>query len=104
MSPSIRVHLLPNDAEDAGSRVSRFRNFGEDVYRRLQGLATVDIAEVDAATDVFVVRDIRRRHLGEVTQVLARTVRANLLDGEIELARDEGGTAKTRTTDEGSAS
>lgn len=39
----------------------QFRNFGEDVYRDLRNECSVSIEEIDAATTIFYVRDLRAK-------------------------------------------
>jgi hypothetical protein len=74
---------------DGGDLVSRFHNLGEDAYRELGGLGTVSLQEIDISTDAFHVRDVRKRHLGTVTQLLERIIRRNMVDGSIELIRED---------------
>jgi len=72
MAATIRIELV---YDPHGERIHQFRNFGEDVYRALSGLASVDIAEIDAAIDCFYIRDIRKQQLGTVTKILNRLTR-----------------------------
>ena len=86
LAATIRVQLRQTEGE---SLVSRFRAFGSDAYRALEGIATLSWEEIDASTDAFHVRDIRKRDLGKVTQLLHRVIRANLFEGAIELVRED---------------
>lgn len=52
--------------------VHRFRNFGEDVYRAFREPYSVSIAEIDASTTRFHVRQIRRRAVRTVTKEILR--------------------------------
>ena len=63
MSEAIRIEISDEPTSDI---VHRFRNFGEDVYRSLRDTCSVCIEEIDASTTSFIVRDIRRRDLGDV--------------------------------------
>jgi len=86
MPSTIRVQLLEEVSDDS---VSRFRNFGEDVYRGLRGLATVSLEEIDSSTDQFHVRNVRTRDLGKVTLLLRRIIRRNKFEGTIDLVRED---------------
>jgi hypothetical protein len=55
--------------------------------RALNGLATVSLEEISSSRDTFLVRDIPKRNLGKVTQLLHRAIRKNLFEGSIELVR-----------------
>ena len=66
---------------------NRFRDMGEDVYRALRDICLVDLAEVDAANEQFVVREIRRKDIGTVTTLLKRVLRHNRMLDEVRLVR-----------------
>jgi hypothetical protein len=72
MSIEIKIEISDPATQDI---VSRFRNFGEDVYRALCDKCTVDIEEIDRATTSFVVRDVRSREIGGVTQLIKKELR-----------------------------
>jgi hypothetical protein len=56
--------------------VHDFRNFGEDVYRRLREICSISLLkEVDRATYSFVIRDIRRQDIGTVTAGIKEVIR-----------------------------
>jgi hypothetical protein len=74
MSLSIKIEI-PGPATD--QIVHRFRNLGEDVYRDLKAVCSLDIEEIDRATTSFVVRQVRPRDIGHVTQVIKRQLRAH---------------------------
>jgi hypothetical protein len=57
--------------------VHRFRNFGEDVYRRLHDIAAVDIEEIDSSTSTFFVRHIRKRDLKTVIQIIGEELKSH---------------------------
>lgn len=57
MAKILKVELT----SPAPDRVHQFRNFGEDVVRDLRNECSVSIAEIDAATRVFYVRDLRAK-------------------------------------------
>ncbi len=59
-------------AEPTSETAHRFQNFGEDVYRALCDTWSMSIDQIDRATTGFVIRDTRRRYLGEVTQTPER--------------------------------
>ena len=52
--------------------VHRFRNFGEDVYRALRDHYSIDLAEIDASTTEFHVRQIHRRELRSTSKEILR--------------------------------
>ncbi len=85
MSAAIKIEISDPPTSEV---IHRFRNFGEDIYRLLGDMCSVDIDEIDAATSSFVVRDIHRRDLGEVTQTIKRELKRQwffvrlLLDSE----------------------
>jgi hypothetical protein len=60
---------------------------GEDVYRQLRDLCVVDLAEIDAAVDHFVVREIRRKDIGTVTTLLKRILRHSRMLDDVRLVR-----------------
>ena len=67
--------------------IHRFHNFGEDIFRLLRDTCSVSISEIDTATNSFVVRDIRRRDLGQVTQTIKRELNKHHFDGSATLVR-----------------
>jgi hypothetical protein len=74
------------DYDFIGAR-NRFRNMGENVYRQLRDLCAVDLAEIDAAVDHFIVRDIRRKDIGTVTTQLERILRHSRMLDDVRLVR-----------------
>ena len=62
MSRALKVYLT-NESPDL---VHDFRNFGEDVYRALRGEYAASIAEIDASTREFHLREIPKRELRTV--------------------------------------
>lgn len=86
MSATLRIRL---EDDPDGERVSRFRNLGEAVYSAFWDLtlASVDIAEVDAAIDCFHVRRIRTRHLGTVSKILHRLIRQHGFQDRVTVER-----------------
>ncbi len=57
MAKNLKVELTMPPAEF----LHQFRDFGEDVYRDLRDECSVSIEEIDAATTVFFVRDLRAK-------------------------------------------
>jgi hypothetical protein len=55
--------------------VHRFRNFGEDVYRHLRNTCSISIEEIDSSTNSLFIREIRRRDVSTVTQVIKRELK-----------------------------
>ena len=84
MSAAIKIEISDPPTSEV---VHRFRNFGEDIYRLLRDTCSVDIDEIDAATSSFVVRDIRRRDLGVVTQTIKRELKRHHFEGSGTLVR-----------------
>ena len=84
MSRAIRVEISDEPTSDI---VHRFRNFGEDVYRSLRDTCSVSIAEIDACTTSFTVRDIHRSDLGNVTQAIKRELKRHHFDSSATLTR-----------------
>lgn len=60
---------------------------GEEVYRALRDVCPVDLAEIDAANERFVVREIRRKDIGTVPTLLKRVLRHNRMLDEVRLVR-----------------
>jgi hypothetical protein len=88
MAAAIRVQVISNAIDDPEAQLHhRFLNFGEDVYRALRDICTVNLAEVDRAYDHFVVRDIRRRDIGTVNTLLKRVIRHHRLLDDVILVR-----------------
>lgn len=59
---------IPTDGE--WDFVHRFRNFGEEVYLRLRATCSVDINEIDEATEAFSVCDIPDDKLAEINATI----------------------------------
>ncbi|MGC3991257.1 MAG: hypothetical protein QM796_16570 [Chthoniobacteraceae bacterium] len=59
MPCTVQVQLSAPDPK----LIHEFRNFGEDVYRRLREECEVSIAEVDASASEFCLRGIRKREV-----------------------------------------
>lgn len=89
---AIKLEMLRGPAFDGpdydfvGAR-NRFRNMGEDVYRQLREVCAVDLGEIDAAVDHFVVREVRRKDIGTVTTLLNRILRHSRMLDEVRLVR-----------------
>jgi hypothetical protein len=89
---AIKLELLRGPVFDGpdydylGER-NRFRNMGEDVYRQLRDLCAVDLGEIDAAVDHFLVREIRRKDIGTVTALLKRILRHSRMLDDVRLVR-----------------
>ena len=74
MRAAIKIELSRPDPQF--EMLHEFRNFGEDVYRALKEFCPISLLqEVDRATSSFVVRDIRRRDIGTVTDAIERVIR-----------------------------
>ena len=61
-----------------------------EIYEKLPSMYAgerVSIDEIDAATSSFVVRDIHRRDLSEVTQTIKRELKRHHFDGSGTLVR-----------------
>jgi hypothetical protein len=84
MSVAIRIEISD---PPTGAVIHRFHNFGEDIYRALQEICAVSIEEIDRATSSFVVRDIRRRDLGAVTQIIQRELKRHRFENTATLVR-----------------
>ena len=84
MSLAIKIVIAELPTFEA---IHRFRNFGEDIFRLLRDVCSVNIEEIDRATDSLVVRDIHRRDLGLVTLTIKRELRRYHFDGSASLAR-----------------
>lgn len=84
MGAAIQIQISDEPTSDI---VHRFRNFGEDVYRSLRDTCSVSIAEIDASTTSFTIRDIHRRDLGEVTQTIKRELKRHHFDQSATLTR-----------------
>jgi hypothetical protein len=67
--------------------IHQFRNFGEDIFRLLRDTCSVNIEEIDRATDSFMVRGIRTCDLGLVTQTIKRELKKHHFDGSASLVK-----------------
>ena len=84
MSAAIRIEIAETPSPET---IHRFRNFGEDIYRQLRDKCTVDLAEIDAATTNFTVRDIRIQDLGTVTQLIKKQLRHHHFENSAKMMR-----------------
>ncbi|HJQ39632.1 MAG TPA: hypothetical protein VKB93_21010 [Thermoanaerobaculia bacterium] len=66
----------------------RFRNFGEAVYVRLRDETTVDLHEIDAATDTFHVRDVPPARVAAIRSVLEQLRSEHFLDHSVTITSD----------------
>ena len=87
MSAAIKIEISDEPTSDI---ISRFRNFGEDVYRALRETCSVSIEGIDASTTSLTVRDIHRRDLGEVTQTIKRELKRHHFDSSATLTKSGG--------------
>jgi len=73
---------LPPDEWTRGAEIHRIRDFGEDLYRkfRVSGLAEIDLAEVDRATERIVVTDIKKRSYHSVEQIVRKLLTPHHFD------------------------
>jgi len=83
---SVAIKILISDLPTS-EVIHRFRNFGEDIFQLLGDTCLVSIQEIDKATNSFIVRDIRRRDLGLVTQMIKRELKKHRFDGSASLVR-----------------
>jgi hypothetical protein len=83
---SVAIKIMIADLPTSGV-IHRFRNCGEDIFRLLRDVCSVNIEEIDRATDSFVVRDIHRRDLGLVTLTIKRELKRHHFDGSASLVR-----------------
>ena len=84
MSIAIKIEIADPPTADI---VHRFRNFGEDIYRLLKDTCSVSIAEIDASTTSFTVREIHRRELGVITQTIRRELMRHHFDASATLTK-----------------
>lgn len=84
VSAAIKIEISDPVTPDV---VHRFRNFGEDIYRALRETCSVDLGEIDASTNSFVVRDICRSDIGEVTQTIKRQLKHHGFEASARLTR-----------------
>ena len=83
---SVAIKIMISDLPTS-EVIHRFRNFGEDIFRLLRDTCSVNIEEIDRATDSFVVRGIHTRDLGLVTQTIKRELKKHRFDGSASLVR-----------------
>ena len=62
MGRTLKVHLI----DASPDLVHDFRNFGKDIYRALRDNYAVSIAEIDASTREFHLRDVPKREVRTV--------------------------------------
>ena len=84
MSAAIKIEISDEAMIDI---VHRFRNFGEDVFRSLGEMCTVDLEEIDASTTSFTVRDIKWSDLGDVSQTIKDELKRHHFDQIATLTR-----------------
>ncbi len=83
---SVAIKIMISDPPNS-EVIHRFRNFGEDIFRLLKDTCSVNIEEIDRATDRFVVRDIHRRDLGLVTLTIKRALKRHHFDNSASLVK-----------------
>jgi hypothetical protein len=71
MATRFRIRIAQPSSPDM---VRRLRDLGEHLSRSLEGKARIDMGEVDAATESFVVEVASSRNLGDVTALLKKQV------------------------------
>jgi len=71
MATRFRIRIAQPSTPDL---VHRLRNLGEDLSRSLGGKGRIDMGEVDAATESFVVEVASSRDLGDVSALLQKQV------------------------------
>ena len=84
MSAAIKIEIT---GPSTGAIVHRFQNFGEAIYRALRDDCTVNLGEMDRAMNSFVIRDIRRRDLGRITQIIKRELKRHHFEETATLKR-----------------
>ena len=84
MSIAIRIEVPEAIAPEL---VHNFRNCGEEIYVALRDVCSVNINEIDAAVGSFVIRDIRKRDLGQAMQVITKAIKRYRLEGSAKLIR-----------------
>lgn len=68
--------------------VHQFRNFGEDVFRDLRQECSVSIAEIDAATSVFYVRDLRAKFVRSAAARVRTIALRHQMEDRIEVTEE----------------
>lgn len=68
-----------------------FRNFGEDVFRKLRDVCSVNIHEIDNSENTFAVSDIRPGDLAAVTGTITNLARKYGFDGSLVLSALDSG-------------
>jgi hypothetical protein len=71
MATRFRIRIVQPSTPDL---VHRLRNLGEDLSRSLGGKGRIDMSEVDAATESFVVEVASSHDLGDVAVLLKKQV------------------------------
>ena len=84
MTTRFRIRIAQKSTPDL---VHRLRNLGEDLSRSLGGKGRIDMSEVDAATESFVVEVASARDLGDVTALLKKHVVRAGSDGAFAIER-----------------
>jgi hypothetical protein len=82
MGKVLKVELTMPSAEF----LHQFRNFGEDVYRDLRDECSVSIAEIDAATSVFFVRDLHAKFVRSAAARVRKIASKHQMAGMIDVA------------------
>ncbi len=82
MGKVLKVELTMPPAEF----LHQFRNFGEDVYRDLKDECSVSIAEIDAATSVFFVRDLHTKFVRTAASRVRKIASTHQMAGMIDVA------------------
>ncbi len=67
--------------------MSQLRNYGEYLHGQVEGLAKIDMDQVDSATEFFLVEVTEKRHLGSVMAALKRGTRPHVPDSHFTLTR-----------------
>ena len=75
MAGTLKVYLTSPSPD----LVHQWRNFGEDVYRALRDECDVSLAEIDASTSEFFVREIHKRELRNIAARVLKIAEKNLM-------------------------
>ena len=88
MRAAIEIRLVTAEPPDA--LVHEFQNFGEDVYRAVRDAVAITLLDdVDRARDRLVVRGIRPRDVGWVTDAIRGVIRRYHWQAVVRLSRVE---------------
>jgi hypothetical protein len=77
MSRILKIELAVPNALSVDGLVSRFQDFGEDVYRALRDQCDVSINEIDHFVGAFHLRGLHQREVRSISAIVHKILEAH---------------------------